>query len=62
MKVRAYIRVEDDGRARVYIRRDRFKHLFEYGKHKATDSAFRAALQAGEVEWSGMVYDPGKLF
>lgn len=60
--VRGYIKQEQDGRCVVYCRRDRFKHLYPIGAHRATDEAFLAALAAGEVKWAGKIYNNGRLF
>ena len=55
MKVKAYLKQEDFGLV-VYCRRGKYKHCYRVGAHRATDKAFFAALQAGEVEWSAKVW------
>lgn len=60
--VRGYIKQEQDGRCVVYCRRDRLKHLFKLGEHKATDEAFLLALKAGAVQWADRIFNDGRLF
>ena len=61
-RVNAYIARDANGVCRVYCKRAKYKHLFELGRHAATDAVFEQALAAGTVRWEPKVVDPGKLF
>ena len=56
MKVRAYLKQTEAGMV-VYSRRDKFKHAYPVGVHKATDAAFFYALRKGEIDWCPKVWD-----
>ena len=61
-KVDAYIARDAHGVCRVFVKRAKYKHWFELGRHAATDAAFEQALAAGIVRWEPKIVDPGKLF
>lgn len=61
-KVDAYIARDPNGICRVMVKRAKFKHWFQLGRHAATDAAFEQALAAGTVRWEPKIVDPGKLF
>lgn len=60
--VDAYIMRDADGKCRIMVKRAKYKHWFELGRHKETDSAFEDALSAGCVCWGKKIIDPSKLF
>ena len=61
-RVNAYIARDARGVCRVFVKRAKYKHWFELGRHAATDAAFEQALAAGTVRWEPKIVDPGKLF
>lgn len=60
--VKAFILKDEKGAHRIFCRRDRFKHLFELGKHKQTDSMFYSALREGDILWETKVKQTCTLF
>lgn len=61
-KVDAYIARGPNGIYRIMVKRAKFKHWFELGRHAATDAAFEQALEAGDVRWNPVIEDKTKLF
>lgn len=61
-KVDAYIVRDPNGVCRVMVKRAKYKHWFELGRHAATDAAFEQALAAGSVCWNPKIVDRSKLF
>lgn len=62
MKINAYIARDARGVCRVFVKRAKYKHWFELGRHAETDKAFEQALAAGSIHWNEKIVDPGKLF
>ena len=60
--VEAYISRDPNGVCRVMVKRAKYKHWFELGRHAATDTAFEQALAAGSVCWNPGIMDRSKLF
>ena len=58
----AYIARDPNGVCRVMVKRAKYKHWFELGRHAATDAAFEQALAAGTVCWNPGIVDRSKLF
>lgn len=61
-KVKARIRKWADWTVHVEAKRDKFKHWFELGQHRETDTTFEQALQAGTVDWTPKIVEPPRLF
>jgi len=61
-KVDAYISREPNGICRVMVKRGKYKHWFELGKHRPTDAAFERALADGAIIWRGQIVDKTKIF
>ena len=61
-KVDAYIARDPNGICRVMVKRAKYKHWFELGRHAETDIAFERALTAGSVCWQREICDRSKLF
>lgn len=61
-RVDAYIARDVNGVCRVYVKRAKYKHWFELGKHRPTDAEFERALAAGSVCWKTQIEDRTKLF
>ena len=61
-RVNAYIARDAHGVCRVMVKRAKYKHWFQLGRHAATDAAFEQALAAGTVRWEPKIVDPGQLF
>lgn len=61
-KVDAYIARDPNGICRVMVKRAKFKHWFELGRHAETDAAFERELAAGSVVWNPKIEDKTKLF
>ena len=61
-KVTAYIARDINGVCRVYVKRAKYKHWFELGKHRPTDRAFERALAVCSVQWEPKISDRTKLF
>lgn len=61
-KIDAYIARDPNGTYRVMVKRAKYKHWFELGKHRPTDSAFEQALAIGAVCWGPAIVDRTKLF
>ena len=62
MEVNAYIARDPAGVCRVMVKRAKYKHWFELGRHTETDIAFERALAAGSVCWQREIFDRSKLF
>lgn len=60
--VNAYIARDPNGICRVMVKRAKFKHWFELGRHAETDAAFEQALDAGTICWKPGIVDRSKLF
>lgn len=60
--VNAYIARDPNGICRVMVKRGKFKHWFELGRHAATDAAFEQALADGTVRWNPAIEDKTRLF
>lgn len=60
--VDAYILREPDGVCRVMVKRAKYKHWFELGRHAETDAAFEQALADGSVRWNPRIVDLSRLF
>ena len=60
--VDAYILREPDGVCRVMVKRAKYKHWFELGRHAETDAAFEQALSDGSVRWNPRIVDLSRLF
>ena len=60
--VKARIERDDDGTHRVFAQRAKYKHWFELGRHKPTDSAFNVALADNAVSWADVVIRHDVLF
>ncbi len=58
----AYIARDPVGVCRVFVKRAKYKHWFELGQHKETDTAFERALADGSVQWDTRIRDASKLF
>lgn len=61
-KVNAYIARDPSGVFRVFVKRSKYKHWFELGKHRETDVAFERALAVGSVAWKPGIIDRAQLF
>ena len=61
-RVNAYIARDPAGVCRVFVKRAKYKHWFELGRHAETDSAFERELAAGSVVWNPKIEDKTKLF
>lgn len=61
-KVDAQIVRDPNGVCRVMVKRAKYKHWFELGRHAATDAAFEQALAAGSIRWNLAIVDRSKLF
>ena len=61
-KVNAYIARDPSGVCRVFVKRSKYKHWFELGKHRETDVAFERALAVGSVAWKPGIIDRAQLF
>ena len=61
-KVDANIVRDPNGVCRIMVKRAKYKHWFELGRHADTDAAFEQALAVGSVCWEPAIIDPGKLF
>ena len=61
-KVNAYIARDPSGACRVFVKRAKYKHWFELGRHRETDVAFERALAVGSVAWKTGIVDRTKLF
>ena len=61
-KVDAHIVRDPNGICRIMVKRAKYKHWFELGRHAATDAAFEQALAAGSVCWNPGIVDRSKLF
>lgn len=59
--IRAKI-VQSNSGYRIYCQRAKFKHWFEVGTHKETDTAFESAFRAGVLKWLPEIEDATKLF
>lgn len=60
--VDAHIVRDPNGVCRVMVKRAKYKHWFELGRHAATDAAFEQALATGSVQWNRAIVDRSKLF
>lgn len=60
--VNAYIVREPHGVCRVMVKRAKYKHWFQLGKHGPTDAAFERALANGAVNWRPRIEDKTQLF
>lgn len=60
--VNAYIARDPNGICRVMVKRSKYKHWFELGKHRETDVAFERALAVGSVAWKPGIVDRTQLF
>lgn len=60
--VNAYIARDPNGICRVMVKRAKYKHWFELGQHRETDTAFERALMAGAVFWKPAILDRSQLF
>ncbi len=60
--VDAYILREPDGVCRVMVKRAKYKHWFELGRHAETDAAFEQELADGSVRWNPRIVDLSRLF
>ena len=60
--VNAYIARDPNGICRVMVKRAKFKHWFELGRHRETDVAFERALVVGSVAWKPGIVDRTQLF
>ena len=61
-KVDAYIARDPNGIYRVMVKRAKYKHWFELGQHRPTDSAFEQAFATGAVCLGSAIVDRTKLF
>lgn len=61
-RVDAYIARDPSGVCRVFVKRGKFKHWFELGKHRETDTAFERALSVGAVHFGREIVDKSQLF
>lgn len=61
-RVDAYIARDPSGVCRVFVKRSKYKHWFELGQHRETDTAFERALMAGAVVWKPGIVDRTQLF
>lgn len=61
-KVDAHIVRDPNGVCRIMVKRAKYKHWFELGRHAPTDAAFEQALAAGSVCWNPGIVDRSKLF
>lgn len=62
MKVDAHIERDPFGSCRIFVKRAKYKHWFELGRHPETDTAFEQALAAGAINWKPTIVDTSKLF
>ena len=60
--VDAYIMRDADGKCRIMVKRAKYKHWFELGRHAETDAAFEQALADGSVRWNPRIVDLSRLF
>ena len=60
--VNAYIARDPAGVCRVFVKRAKYKHWFELGKHAPTDAAFERSLSANLIRWRTEIEDRTKLF
>lgn len=60
--VKARIERDDSWTHRIFVQRAKFKHWFELGAHKPTDSAFNIALADHTVKWADEVIRHDILF
>lgn len=60
--VEAYIIRDPDGTHRIFVKRAKYKHWFELGRHKETDIAFERALESGAISWKNKVVDRLSIF
>ena len=58
----AHIARDAHGVYRVMVKRAKFKHWFELGRHRETDVAFERALAVGSVAWKPGIVDRTQLF
>ena len=61
-RVDAYIARDPSGVCRVMVKRSKYKHWFELGRHRETDVAFERALAVGSVAWKPGIVDRTQLF
>jgi len=61
-KVDAQIVRDPSGVCRVFVKRAKYKHRFELGRHRETDAEFERALESGTVHWNARILDRSKLF
>lgn len=61
-RVDAYIARDPSGVCRVMVKRSKYKHWFELGRHRETDVAFERALAVGSVAWKQGIVDRTQLF
>lgn len=61
-RVDAYIARDPSGVCRVMVKRSKYKHWFELGRHRETDVAFERALAVGSVAWKPAIVDRTQLF
>ena len=61
-RVDAYIARDPAGVCRVFVKRAKYKHWFELGEHRPTDTAFERALMAGAVVWKPIIAEKMQLF
>lgn len=47
---------------RIMVKRAKYKHWFELGRHAETDAAFEQALADGSVRWNPRIVDLSRLF
>lgn len=61
-QVDAYIARDPAGVCRIIVKRAKFKHWFELGRHRETDVAFERALEVGGIRWRHKILDKSQLF
>ena len=61
-QVDARIVRDPSGVCRIFVKRAKFKHWFELGQHRETDTEFERALNESAVIWDTKIIDRSKLF
>lgn len=49
------------GETKIEAQRAKYKHWYELGRHKATDTAFEQSLKKGCIKWNGKLTKEGQL-
>lgn len=60
--VKARLEKDAGGVHRVFVQRAKYKHWFELGKHRDSDSLFYRAYSLGDIQWEKDILDHDSLF